>query len=183
MVGDIVKNVCSDEIMLACASEDADWLARGVMEGMGKGSVPLSVFWNDRATVFENESEKIEITPIVKSYEEPIEHCRVLIVVKSIISSSCVVKTQLTRLVGKTHPEHIVIVSPVMYKDGIPNLKAEFPGEISDKFQFLTFAVDDDRNDSGEVLPGVGGMVYPRLGLGDLSKKNSHLPQLVLGRM
>lgn len=176
-------DVNADDIMLVCASEDADWLAKGVEVGLGKGTTPLSVYWSTRSTVYRDENEKLEISPIVKAYEEPMERCRLLVVVKSIISSSCVVKTQLTRLIGKVDPERIAIVAPVMYKDGMPNLLHEFPVELTKKFEFFYFAIDDERSESGEVIPGIGGMVYPRLGLGDISEKNRYIPQMVVERM
>ena len=65
----------------------------------------------------------------------------------------------------------IVIMAPVMYKDAQPNLLKEFLDEISCKFRFLQFATDEDRQ-GGEVVPGIGGMVYPRFGLGDIYQKN-----------
>lgn len=179
-----IENIHSEEIMLVCASEDADWLAAGVESGIGKGDLKKSVYWSTRETVYEGENgEKLEISPIVKAYEEPIENCRLLVVVKSIISSSCVVKTQLTRLIGKINPERIAILAPVMYKDGMPNLMKEFPKSVNSKFEFKTFAIDEDRLDNGEVVPGIGGMVYPRLGLGDIALKNSYIPEMVMNRL
>lgn len=178
-----VDNIPAEETMLVCASEDADWLAKGVESGLAKGMLPVSVYWSTRDTVYQSEDgEKIEISPIVKAYEESIDRCRLLIIVKSIISSSCVVKTQLTRLIDRLCPEMIVIMAPVMYKDAQPNLLREFPEEISNKFHFLQFAVDEDR-EGNEVIPGIGGMVYPRLGLGDINKKNQYIPQMVRMRM
>lgn len=67
-------------------------LARGVIEGLNKGNIPVAVFLSTREVIYEGHSEKLEVTPIAKSYEEPIGKCRVLVIVKSIISSSCVVK-------------------------------------------------------------------------------------------
>lgn len=178
-----VSDVPAKEIMLVCASEDADWLANGVENGLNKGKLPVSVYWSIRNTVYQSENgEKIEISPIVKAYEEPIENCRWLIIVKSIISSSCVVKTQLTRLINRIKPEMIAIIAPVMYKDAQPNLLNEFPEEISKKFYFLQFAVDDERQNN-EVIPGIGGMVYSRLGLGDINKKNQYIPNMVKKRI
>lgn len=178
-----VGDVLAKETMLVCASEDADWLAKGVENGFGKGELPVSIYWSTRNTVYQPENgEKIEISPIIKAYEEPIAKCRLLVIVKSIISSSCVVKTQLTRLIDRIHPEMIVIMAPVMYKDAQPNLLKEFPEEISNKFHFLQFAVDEDRQ-GNEVIPGIGGMVYPRLGLGDINKKNQYIPHMVRMRM
>lgn len=178
-----VGDVLAKETMLVCASEDADWLAKGVENGFGKGELPVSIYWSTRNTVYQSENgEKIEISPIIKAYEEPIAKCRLLVIVKSIISSSCVVKTQLTRLIDRIHPEMIVIMAPVMYKDAQPNLLKEFPEEISNKLHFLQFAVDEDRQ-GNEVIPGIGGMVYPRLGLGDINKKNQYIPHMVRMRM
>ena len=173
----------ADHTMLVCASEDADWLAAGVESGFGKGELKKSVYWNSREVIHTNEDgSKVEISPIEKAYEEAIDDCRLLVIVKSIISTSCVVKTQLTRLIGKITPDQIAILAPVMYKDGVPNLMREFPEEISSKFHFITFAVDDEREGS-EVVPGIGGMVYPRLGLGDMETKNRYVPEMVLRKM
>jgi len=169
------------ETMLACASEDADWLARGVLESLSQKQVSLAVFWNERITL--DEINKVEYSPIIKSYIEPIEGCQTLILVKSIISTSCVVKTQLTRLVNTIKPHDIYIVSPVMYKDASSRLEKEFPISISKKFHFFTFAIDTIKDIQGHVLPGVGGMVYPKLGLGDSHEKNKYVPNLVKERV
>ena len=177
------KAIPAEHTMLVCASEDADWLATGVESGFGKGELKKSVYWSSREVVYTNEDgSKVEISPIEKAYEEPIDDCQLLVIVKSIISTSCVVKTQLTRLIGKISPKQIAILAPVMYKDGIPNLMREFPSEISSRFHFVTFAIDDERVDS-EVIPGIGGMVYPRLGLEDIETKNHYIPEMVLRKM
>lgn len=173
----------ANQTMLVCASEDADWLAKGVESGFGKGELRKSVYWSSREVIHVKEDgSKVEISPIEKAFEETISDCQLLIIVKSIISSSCVVKTQLTRLIGKISPRRIAIVSPVMYKDGMPNLMKEFPDEINRKFHFLTFAIDDERVGS-EVIPGIGGMVYPRLGLGNIEEKNHYIPEMVLCKL
>ena len=167
--------------MLACASEDADWLASGVLDSISQKDVSLAVFWNERVTL--SQKTKLEYSPIIKSYIEPIENCKTLILVKSIISTSCVVKFQLLHLIIKINPEKILILAPVMYKNAQVGLIREFPDSINSKFQFLTFAIDTERSLSGEVIPGVGGMVYPKLGLGDIHEKNKYIPQLVLARL
>ena len=74
-------------------------------------------------------------------------------------------------------------MAPVMYKDGVPNLKSEFPESVNSKFEFLAFAIDEVRLENGEVVPGIGGMVYPRLGLGDIAAKNSYIPEIVMRRL
>ncbi len=170
-------------VMLVCASEDADWLAAGVENGFGIGELKKSVYWSTREVIFEEENgNKVEISPIVKAYEEPIDHCNLLVVVKSIINTSCVVKTQLTRLIGSIQPDHIAILAPVMFKDGIPNLKKEFPEQIASKFKFFYFAEDDECCGS-IVIPGVGGSVYDRLGLGNIEEKNRYIPQTILDKL
>ena len=177
------KATSAAKTMLVCASEDADWLATGVETGFGRGELKKSVYWSSREVVHINEDgSKVEISPIEKAYEETIDDCELLVIVKSIISTSCVVKTQLTRLIGKISPKQIAILAPVMYKDGIPNLMREFPEEINSKFHFVTFAIDDEREGS-EVVPGIGGMVYPRLGLVNIEIKNHYIPEMVLRKM
>ena len=177
------KSISANKTMLVCASEDADWLAKGVEIGFGRGELKKSVYWSSREIVHINEDgSQIEISPIEKAYEEAINDCQLLIIVKSIISTSCVVKTQLTRLIGRISPKRIAIAAPVMYKDGMPNLMQEFPDEINRKFKFFTFAIDDERVD-GEVIPGIGGMVYSRLGLGNIEDKNHYIPEMVLSKL
>lgn len=169
------------ETMLACASEDADWLAHGVLDALSQKKVSLAVFWNGRITL--DAQSHLEYSPILKSYVEPISSCQTLILVKSIISTSCVVKTQLTRLVSEIQPRKIYIVAPVMYKDAEKSLRKEFPALIADKFEFVTFAIDTERDKNQNIIPGIGGMVYPKLGLGNLHEKNKYMPELVKERL
>lgn len=177
------KTISAEHTMLVCASEDADWLATGVELGLHKGELKKSVYWSSREVIHTNEDgSKVEISPIEKAYEETIEDCQLLVIVKSIISTSCVVKTQLTRLIGKINPRQIAILAPVMYMDSVPNLMREFPKEINRKFDFVTFAIDDER-EGNEVVPGIGGMVYSRLGLVDIETKNHYIPEMVLRKM
>lgn len=168
IISDEITNISSDNIMIACATEDTDWLAKGIRTGLCTPNAPISVFWSDRVLLYKDKKgNKIEISPIIKSYEEPIDNCKTLIIVKSIINTSCVIKTQLLRLIEKLKPEQIIIAAPVMYKDAQSNLRKEFPESISSKFKFFTFAIDDECKD-GQVIPGIGGMVYSRLGINDV---------------
>lgn len=183
-LGLIFKNILQDQYkettLLACASEDADWLADGFMCGLDAPMLPLAVFWGIR----ERLSNGIDVTSIIRTYKDDLEsQCENLIIIKSIISSSCVVKTQLLRLISDISPKSIYIIAPVMYKDAETNLRMDFPHDISSKFKFITFAVDDEINEQKEIIPGIGGMVYPRLGLGNESEKNSYIPHIVKKRM
>lgn len=182
IINHFLKYIPDHEVMFSFANEDADWLGSGVMEGGDKNEAHVSVFWNSREKVGTINKRKIEISPIIKSYEEPITRCQVLVIVKSIINTSCVVKTQLNRLISNIKPDNILVLAPVMYKDAEKSLSNEFPTTVSNKFQFISFAIDDQVKNN-TVIPGVGGQVYSRLGLGDTVKKNSYTPNLVIKRM
>lgn len=168
-----------DTSMLVCSSEDADWLAKGVLKGVGRQNMPISVFWTTRRTL----PNGVDITPVIKTYQDNISDShRNLIVVKSIISSACVVKTQLLALIRSVRPKNIYILAPVMFKGAKSNLESEFPENISSKFKYIYFAEDDQKKNK-EIIPGIGGMVYPRLGLGDENDKNRYFPKIVKERM
>jgi hypothetical protein len=166
--------------MVACASEDADWLAQGLMDSLSAKDPALAVFWTDRYRYPEKQS--VDLSPIVKSYIEDIPDCQTLIIIKSIIATSCVVKTQLSRLIETINPENIFIVAPVMLKEAEQSLREEFPLTISSKFHFITLAIDDNLNEQGEVVPGIGGMIYSRLGFGSINQKNKYIPEIVKHR-
>lgn len=167
-------------VLLVCASEDADWLAKGLIDGLHQ-DIGLAVLWSNRITISQN--PKIEVSEINKSYVDMEgDSCDTMIVVKSIISTTCVVKSQLNYLVKRVNPQRIIIASPVMFVSAKDSLMKEFPSSVSSKFQFLTFAIDDVRDDDGVVLPGVGGIVYPKLGLGNQVEKNLYMPQIVKDR-
>ena len=181
-LGDNLKKLISrgERILVACASEDADWLAKGVLEKLPV-DVGLAVFWSDRIKVCDN--PKIEISPIIKSYIDINGDYDTVVIVKSIISTSCVVKSQINNLLGNVSPSKIYVLAPVMYKDAEKSLRTEFAPTISEKFVFMSLAIDDERDKSGVVIPGVGGWVYPKLGLGDLHSKNEYMPEIVTERM
>jgi hypothetical protein len=183
-LGEILNNKTTGRYgntMLACASEDADWLAHGVLDALSQKNVSLAVFWNERITL--DSKTHLEYSPIIKSYVELVDNCQTLIIVKSIISTSCVVKTQLSRLINSIDPQKIFIVAPVMYMNAEKNLRKEFPISVSDKFEFVTLAIDTEKDQNQNIIPGVGGMVYPKLGLGDSHDKNKYMPELVKSRI
>ncbi|NEP56366.1 MAG: hypothetical protein F6K31_04990 [Symploca sp. SIO2G7] len=167
-------------VYIACTVEDADFLARGILSRLENQlhTVALACFWNQRFSPFEVEDMKI--APIIKKYQEPTaSHINYLVVVKSIISGACVVRTNLVDIIQKIEPEKICIVAPVMYHNAEEKLQNEFEKNIHDKFQFFYFAKDDKRTSHGEVIPGIGGMVYERLGFQGQEGKNSYIPEIV----
>lgn len=173
-------DLSSSKVTIACSSEDADWLTKGIMDNLTTTHTSLAVFWNLRANPFDQKD--ISIAPITKSYIEETTNPEYLIIVKSIIYTSCVIRTNLTYLIEHVKPQKIIIASPVMFVSAEEALKAKFSKDISDKFSFLYFATDDEVNAAGEVVPGIGGSVYERLGIGNSGTKNMYVPDLVKAR-
>ncbi|KPQ33497.1 MAG: hypothetical protein HLUCCA11_18395 [Phormidesmis priestleyi Ana] len=190
LLGELLGEVVSAQIdnsnaglYLACTVEDVDYLAKGMLGPLENSfqSVSLACFWNERFSPFNVQG--IQASPIIRKYSEPqdkaISH---LVIVKSIISSGCVVKTNLTDLIQTIHPQKIFIVAPVIYSGAEERLAAEFEASVYEKFQFIYLAEDDERTDEGEVIPGIGGMVYDRLGFSGQDDKNRYIPELVKAR-
>jgi hypothetical protein len=172
------KNIC-----VVCTVEDADFLARGLIESLeenGLGDrVHLVCLWNEKIR-----ANGVSLSPVKKQYKEEFEAAGVtLVVVKSIISGACVVKTNLTRVISFAQPEEIFVASPVMLLGAEARLSQEFPDNISAKFKFIHFVTDTEKDASGEnVIPGIGGSVYELLGLGDSHLKNKYMPSIVKER-
>lgn len=160
--------------------EDADYLSKGIIEAVQNhvAKTYLACFWNDRKKV-----NNASVAPIVKQYfEEGYEKADELIVVKSIIFGSCVVKTNITALFETVDPSSIFIVSPVMHEDSNVQLEKQFPRCISDRFSYLFLAKDKDV-DNGNVIPGIGGSVYEKLGFENQSHKNRVMPSIVMKKL
>lgn len=173
---DVPKQIC-----IVCTVEDADSLGAGMIDRLsvlGFGDrVRVVCFWNDRI-----ELNGESLAPILKEYREPCDLDQsVLVIVKSIISSACVVRTNLANMVAKSNPRRIFVAAPVMLKGAEASLRSEFIPELSSRFEYLTLAIDDQR-DGRMVVPGVGGDIYVRLGYGGAEQKNRHIPQLVKSR-
>jgi hypothetical protein len=172
----------STPVSVVCTNEDADFLGFGFLRCLEEREFRASLvcFWNDRVSLGFGQDR----APIVRSYIEPDSRSQpnqVLFILKSIISSSCVVRTNIAELVDEVKPTAIVVASPVILKGAQQRLEDEFPEEISRLFRYVWFA-EDDVHKNGEVIPGVGGQVYERLGLGDSDSKNRYVPQVVKDR-
>jgi hypothetical protein len=185
-LGEVVSSKIEDShatLHLACTVEDADYLAKGILSPLEQRlqSVSLACYWNERFSPF-NVAD-LKTSPIIRKYQEPssrsVNH---LVVVKSIISGGCVVKTNLTDLIQLINPQHIFIVAPVIYSGAQQRLANEFSESVREKFQFIYLAEDDECSLTGEVIPGIGGMVYERLGFSNQEEKNKYTPDLVRTR-
>ena len=171
-----------ERLCVAVTVEDADSLGAGIigrLEEKGLGDrVRVVCFWNGRI-----ELEGLSLAPILKEYREP---CNIasaaLIVVKSIIASACVVRTNLANLIAQAAPSRIFVLAPVMFKGADEVLRGDFAPEIANRFEYVTLAIDDEKRDGKWVEPGVGGDIYIRLGYGGATSKNQHVPELIKRR-
>lgn len=180
-LGDVLmERMPAQPIALAASSEDADWLVRGVLESLGTVDARLAVLWSIRSNPYGDEHRAM--ATIVKTHMEDVAACKTLVVCKSIIFTSCIVRSNLSAMIERMAPESIFIVAPVLFKGAQERLAKEFPDEISDRFQFIYLAEDDEDGPGGVVIPGIGGSVYERLGIGDSQTKNGYVPELVKER-
>ena len=180
--GSLLEQLGSDlpnRICIVCTVEDADSLAAGIISRLEEQGLDERIrvvcFWNDRI-----ELDGMSLAPILKEYREP---CNVddsaLVIVKSIIASACVVRTNLANLIATATPRRIFVVAPVMFKGADQFLRNDFDPTVSDRFEYITMAIDDEKRDGKWIVPGVGGDIYTRLGYGGAARKNFHVPTLV----
>ena len=182
VLGDMLSRKLPPEtpVVLVCTVEDADFLASGVIEQLARHrSVTVACFWNHRRTI-----GKRKVAPVLRRYVEPFPETRpVLVVVKSAISGSCVVRTNLVEVLSQMEdgPEQIHIVSPVMHVEAPQLLAQEFPQGWSEQLQYTVIAVDEERDGDGHIYPGVGNP-YTNLGWNGQAAKNRYRPRLVAER-
>lgn len=170
----------SNKVLLISIAEDADYLLSGVKNQLDIKRIQqrLAIFWNHHHPLGSNGKS---VAPILHRFiEDGYRDTDTVIIVKSVMSGSCVVRTNLIAMLEQVRlVDRIYIVSPVMHIDAEKNLEKEFPDEISRKFRFVYFAKDEEKSSSGEVIPGIGGQIYKLLGLGDQPVLTGYIPKLV----
>jgi hypothetical protein len=156
--------------------EDADFLTRGTIEGLALPKTYLACYWTTRVE---------DSATVHQQYVDPAmpRSIETVIIVKSIISSGCIVRTNLAEFLTQRRPKAIFIVAPVMLRGADEQLRTQFSKSIANRFTFVTCAIDS-RKQGQVVVPGVGGMVEKRLGLrgriaphliGEWREKNSQV--------
>lgn len=175
--------VSNDKILLVSTSEDADYLTTGYVNFLRTKGIQykLAVFWNHHYSL----SNGTSVAPITQRFlQDGYQSCNKIVLLKSIISGSCVIRTNLLALLDSMRYEalsDIFVVAPVMHNKAEESLKKEFPESIVNKFQFITFAIDEEKDSQGNVLDGIGGEVYGHLGLESQPAKilGGYTPKLV----
>ena len=190
-LGDRLANRMSESVdlkgkvvLVVAGVEDVDSLGSGFIDVLvhAGADVRLTCLWMDRKTLTIPDRE--EVANIIQEYMEPIPpHVDHFVVLKSIVSSSCTIRTSLLRMLDETDPERIHVASPVMLKGARKRLEAEFPMSVGDKFEYWILAVDAQADENGNVIPGVGGSVYQRMGFENQEDKNFYMPSLVEHRI
>lgn len=178
-MGDDESLVSAKTVLVVSTAEDADYLAKGVIKALKeKFDVKFAIFWNNHYSIKDG-----SVAPVVNTYYEPgYGDSDALVIVKSVISGSCVVKTNLMRLMSTKESllsNSIHVVAPVIHESAKQKLRGEFPSFISSKFKFTYFAKDKIRTSNGDVVPGIGGQVYELLGLKDQPARTGYVPALV----
>jgi hypothetical protein len=163
----------AEPVLVVSTAEDADYLAEGYRRALDDRRIAhkSAVFWNHHYSLGNGKS----VAPYIKRYKQPgYTTCRTVVMLKSVISGSCVIRTNLQALLNELDVDRmkrIFVAAPVKYKDADASLRKEFPLDIVEKFDYQTFALDADRAPDGTVLPGIGGSVYQRLGFEDQPAK------------
>ncbi|WP_227672179.1 hypothetical protein [Psychrobacter urativorans] len=167
------------DTLIISTAEDADFLQHGVATELNNQGITskLAVFWNNHYQLADHSS----VAPIVHKFiQSGYESATDIVIVKSIMSGSCVVRTNLIEMLGTIQNiDNIFILAPVAHKYSEEKLRAEFPIDISQKFKFNCFAIDNKRSKAGEVIPGIGGSVYELLGLTDQPVLTAYMPHVV----
>jgi len=178
-ISPLLKSKTHTGTLIVSTAEDADFLQYGVSSTLQNQGIDtkLAVFWNHHYQLPNHAS----VAPILHRFIEPnFEQLHNIVIVKSIMSGSCVVRTNLIEMLDKMEDiEDIFILSPVAHKDSESKLKAEFPDEIASKFKFYCFALDDEKTEQGEVQPGIGGQIYELLGLVKQPALSGYIPEVV----
>lgn len=167
-------------VLLVSTAEDADYLTQGFSQKLAEQGIPFkfAVFWNNHYRLSDGSS----VAPITQKYlQDGWKDCKTVVLLKSVISGSCVVRTNLLALLAEAGFDRIVVAAPVMLRGSETKLTGEFPIGMLSRFEFLTFAQDSQRDDDGTVRPGIGGQAHPRLGLPDQPARmqGGYLPKLV----
>ncbi len=153
--------LASKKTAVVTTPEDADYLTAGFLEALPDAATSVICYWTERSSLPEG-----DIATVVQQFVDPRMPKQVdtVVVLKSIISSGCIVRTNLEKFLANAKPRRIVIAAPVMLKGADVGLRRQFPKKVASLFEFVTFAVDDEKKDN-VVVPGVGGWVEERLGL------------------
>ncbi len=179
-VGASLGEVVADQLelrrpfALVCTPEDADSLVEGMLESLPREQARLVCYWTRRRKYADG-----DVATVIQRFVDPRlneKKVETVVVAKAIIASGCIVRTHLEAFLATHTPRKVLIAAPVMVAGAEAALRGQFRASISNKFEFLTFALDAKPKE-GLVRPGVGGDVEERLGL--KNKSSRFAPTLV----
>ncbi|WAJ29526.1 hypothetical protein [Antarcticirhabdus aurantiaca] len=165
---------------VAATAEDLDGLGAGFIRGLREAGATVAVacLWIHRTQV--HTPEPVDVAQIVREYVEPppsrVDH---FVALKSIIASSCVIRTSILRMLTAFEPSSIHVVAPVILAGAEERLESQFPASVARRFRYLALAEDSVVDELGNVRPGVGGNVYQRLGFDNQADKNAFFPNFL----
>lgn len=170
-------------VFLTVTVEEMDNLGAGMIEALSRSgaNVRVACLWLHRSVVLT--PEPIEIARIIQQYvdERPhkVDH---LIVLESIIASSCGVRTSIMRMLSDIAPGKIHVVSTIMAHEARSQLERELSGKTMGLLDYWTLAMDASRHDLRDILKE-GGNPYERLGFKNQDDKNFHMPEFIAERI
>lgn len=179
--------VLTSSVCVVCTAEDADFLARGVLDqfqaaGVSAEKLKLVCFWNERIRRFEGDKgDSFDIAPVVKQYRENVDvEGSILVMVSSIVATARVLQTNLASVLkDKSAPAATIVAAPVMLAGAPEKITGELAANYVGRFESLTFAVDDEKGADYNVIPGIGGSIFERLGF---PEKFTLVPDIVKQR-
>lgn len=170
-------------VFLTVTVEEMDNLGAGMIEALSRSgaNVRVACLWLHRSVVLT--PKPIEVARIIQEYvdERPhkVDH---LIVLESIIASSCGVRTSIMRLLSDIAPGSIHVVSAIMAREAGEQLEQELSGKMAGPLDYWTLAIDAPQNELRDILRE-GGNPYERLGFKHQEDKNFHMPDFIVERI
>lgn len=161
-------------VQVVCTVEDADNLTSGIIHLLEEMGVQTSVLclWSTRL-----EENGVSIVPVLKVYQEKIgEDTSVLVVVKSILSAACDAKNDISRVFSVSNPEHVFVVSPILFNGAKEKLSTVFPKRIHEKLRYIHCTTESE-NAGIHAIPIIKGYTSGIRRLG-----TPYLPQMIVDR-
>lgn len=182
--GDTVGLDLADaQVCVVCSAQDADHLARGVIESLvaqGHGEkVRLLCTWSESV-----QAAGFNLHCIVKQYFEPLGPApTVFLVLSGFWREGSAVLSNLFRALSYTTPQRIVLAGPVMDAQAVSNMLEEMPLALRSSVQRLYCVLNENMTQAErERMLEVETSLYASMGFTPLNAANKYIPALVKER-